>query len=76
MRRWQPSTSSLCPGSLAEDAQSLSKNEVKGYREFCILLWAFGSAFVLQLDIIVIVGIAGILGIIVYRDDPVEEKAD
>ena len=47
----------------------LSKAEMKDYRELCILLWAFASALVFKLDIVVIVGLAGLVGIVLYHDD-------
>jgi chromate transporter len=52
----------------------LSKTEMKDYRELCILLWAFASALIFKLDIVVIVGFAGLVGIVVYHDDTEEQQ--
>jgi len=48
----------------------LSKSEMKDYRELCILIWAFASSLIFKLDIVVIVGLCGLVGIVVYRDEP------
>lgn len=53
---------------------ALGKTEVKGYREACILIWAFAAAFLFHLDIILIVGIAGLLGIVFSRDEAKKER--
>lgn len=50
----------------------LSQSEMKDYRELCILIWAFASSFVFKLDIMVIVALAGIVGIVLYHEDPDE----
>jgi chromate transporter len=50
----------------------LSKAEMKDYRELCILIWAFASALIFNLDIVIIVGLCGLVGIVVYHDE--EEK--
>lgn len=47
----------------------LSKSEMKDYRELCILIWAFASAFVFKLDIVIIVTLAGLVGVVLYHDD-------
>ena len=52
----------------------LSKTEMKDYRELCILLWAFTSALIFKLDIVVIVGFAGLVGIVVYHEDTEEQE--
>ncbi len=52
----------------------LSKTEMKDYRELCILMWAFASALIFKLDIVVIVGFAGLVGIVVYHDDTEEQQ--
>jgi len=48
----------------------LSKEEIKGYREACILIGAFTASLVFKLDIVLTVGLAGLVGIILYQDDP------
>jgi uncharacterized membrane protein YuzA (DUF378 family) len=40
-----------------------------GYRELCVLIWAFASALIFKLDIVVIVGLAGVVGIVLYYED-------
>ena len=52
----------------------LSKTEVKDYRELCILIWAFASALIFKLDIVVIVGLAGLVGIVLYHDDTEKQQ--
>ncbi len=52
----------------------LGKAELKDYREVFILVLAFVSTLILKLDIIVTVGVAGLLGIILYRGSPEEDK--
>ena len=52
----------------------LSKAEMKGYRELCILIWAFASALIFKLDIVVIVGLAGLVGIVIYHDDTEKQQ--
>ena len=48
----------------------LSRTEIKGYREAYILIGAFTASLVLKLDIVLTVGLAGLVGILLYRDDP------
>ena len=50
----------------------LSKTEMKGYRELCVLIWAFASSIIFKLDIVVIVGLSGLVGIVLYHDEPEE----
>jgi len=47
---------------------------MKDYRELCILLWAFASALIFKLDIVVIVGLAGLVGIVLYHDDTEKQQ--
>jgi len=47
----------------------LSKTEMKDYRELCVLIWAFASALIFKLDIVVIVGLSGLVGTVLYHDD-------
>ena len=49
---------------------NLSKAEIKDYREACILIAAFTASLVFKLDIVLTVGLAGLVGIAVYHDDP------
>lgn len=63
-------------GLIVSVALKLARVEVKDYREVCLLIWAFASALVFKLDIIVIVGLAGVIGIVLYHDVPGEEKAE
>ncbi len=49
---------------------NLSKAEIKGYREAGILIGAFAATLVFELDIVLTVGFAGLVGIFLYRDDP------
>ncbi len=49
---------------------NLSKAEIKDYREACILIGSFTASLVFKLDIVVTVGLAGLIGIIVYNNDP------
>lgn len=62
-------------GLIVSVGLKLSKAEVKDYREACILIWAFASALVFKLDIVVIVGIAGLIGMVLYRVDDVKQPA-
>lgn len=48
----------------------LCRAELKDYREICILVWAFLSALFFKLDILVIVGLAGFVGVVLYHDAP------
>jgi len=47
----------------------LSKSEMKDYREMLVCIWAFASALVFKLDIVLIVALAGLAGIIIYYDE-------
>lgn len=47
----------------------LSKAEIVGSREVGILTWAFASSLIFRLDILVTVGIAGLIGIVLYHSD-------
>jgi len=47
----------------------LTKAEMKGYRELCILVWAFASSIVFKLDIVLIVGLSGLVGMVIYHDE-------
>jgi len=57
-------------GLIVSVGLKLSKSEMKDYREMCILIWAFASAFVFKLDIVVVVLLAGLVGIVLYHDNP------
>jgi chromate transporter len=57
-------------GLILSVALKLTKAEMKDYRELCILIWAFASSLIFKLDIIVIVGLCGLVGIVVYHDEP------
>ena len=57
-------------GLILSVALNLTKSEMKGYRELCILIWAFASSIIFKLDIVVIVGLCGLVGIVIYRDEP------
>jgi len=59
-------------GLILSVALRLSKAEMKDYRELCVLLWAFASSIIFKLDIVVIVGLCGLVGIVLYHDDPQE----
>ena len=52
----------------------LGKAEIKDYREVFVLVLAFVSALILKLDIIAVVGVAGLLGIILYRHRPEKDQ--
>ena len=56
-------------GLILSVALKLSKAEMKDYRELCILLWAFASSLIFKLDIVLIVGLSGLVGIVLYHDD-------
>ena len=56
-------------GLIVSVGLKLTKAEMKDYRELCVLLWAFASASIFKLDIVIIVGLAGIVGIVLYHDD-------
>lgn len=53
---------------------NLSKSEMKDYRELGVFIWAFASALIFKLDIVVIVGLAGVAGIVLYHDDTEEQE--
>lgn len=59
-------------GLILSVALKLSKAELKDYRELCILIWAFASSLIFKLDIVLIVGLSGLVGIVLYHDDPEE----
>ncbi len=56
-------------GLIISVALKLTKTELKGYRELCMLVWAFASSIIFKLDIVVIVGLCGIVGVIIYHND-------
>ena len=49
---------------------NLSRKEIKDHREACILIGAFTASLVFELDIALTVGLSGLIGIVVYRDEP------
>ncbi len=55
-------------------ALKLTKAEMKDYRELCILIWAFASSLIFKLDIVIIVGLCGLVAIVIYHDEP--KKSD
>ncbi len=57
-------------GLILSVALKLTKTEMKDYRELCILIWAFASSLIFKLDIVVIVGLCGLVGIVIYHDEP------
>jgi chromate transporter len=57
-------------GLILSVALKLTKAEMKDYRELCILIWAFASSLIFKLDIVVIVGLCGLVGIVIYHDEP------
>lgn len=59
-------------GLILSVALKLSKAEMKDYRELCVLIWAFASSLIFELDIVLIVGLSGLVGIVLYHDDPEE----
>ena len=61
-------------GLIVSVGLNLSKSEMKDYREMCVLIWAFASALIFKLDIVVIVGLAGVVGIVLYHDDTEEQE--
>lgn len=56
-------------GLIVSVGLKLSKAEMKDYREMLVCIWAFASALIFKLDIVVIVALAGLAGIILYYDD-------
>jgi chromate transporter len=63
-------------GLILSVALKLTKAEMKDYRELCILIWAFASSIIFKLDIVVIVGLSGLVGIILYHDNTEELFAE
>ena len=63
-------------GLILSVAMKLSKAEMKDYRELCILIWAFASSIIFKLDIVLIVGLCGLVGIVIYHDDTEELLAE
>ena len=59
-------------GLIVSVGLKLTKAEMKDYRELCILIWAFASSLIFKLDIVVIVGLCGLVGIVVYYKEPPE----
>lgn len=52
----------------------LTRAELKDYREACILIWSFASAAFFELDILVIVGLAGLVGVVLYYESADEQQ--
>ncbi len=63
-------------GLILSVALKLTKAEMKDYRELCVLIWAFASSLIFKLDIVVIVGLCGLIGIVIYHDEPEELLAE
>jgi len=61
-------------GLIVSVGLNLSKSEMKDYRELCVLIWAFASALIFKLDIALIVGLAGVVGIVLYHDDTEKQE--
>ncbi len=61
-------------GLIISVGMRLAKGEMKDYRELCILIWAFASSLIFKLDIVVIVGLAGIVGIVLYHKDAEKQQ--
>jgi len=61
-------------GLILSVALKLTKAEMKDYRELCILIWAFASSLIFKLDIVIIVGLCGLVSIVIYNDEP--KKSD
>jgi len=61
-------------GLILSVALKLTKAEMKDYSELCILIWAFASSLIFKLDIVVIVGLCGLVCIVIYHDEPKNEK--
>ncbi len=57
-------------GLILSVALKLTKAEMKDYRELCILIWAFASSLIFKLDIVLIVGLCGLVGIVIYHNEP------
>lgn len=55
-------------GLILSVALKLTRTEMKDYRELCILLWAFASSLIFKIDIVVIVGLCGLVGIVIYNE--------
>lgn len=54
---------------------NLSKSEIKDYRETAILVGAFGCSLIFKLDIVITVGLAGLVGIVLYSNEPEDTRA-
>lgn len=61
-------------GLIISVGMRLTKAEMKGYRELCVLIWAFASSLIFKLDIVIIVSLAGIAGIVIYHKDAAKEN--
>ena len=57
-------------GLIVSVGLKLTKTEMKDYRELCVLIWAFASALIFNLDIVLIVGLCGLVGTVIYHDEP------
>jgi chromate transporter len=57
-------------GLILSVALKLTRTEMKDYRELCVLIWAFASSLIFKLDIVLIVGLCGLVGIVIYHDEP------
>ena len=57
-------------GLIVSVGLKLTKTEMKDYRELCVLIWAFASALIFKLDIVLIVGLCGLVGTVIYHDEP------
>ncbi|MBW7992532.1 MAG: hypothetical protein FVQ84_21295 [Planctomycetes bacterium] len=57
-------------GLILSVALKLTRAEMKDYRELCILIWAFASSLIFKLDIVIIVGLCGLVSIVIYHDEP------
>ncbi len=57
-------------GLIVSVGLKLTKTEMKDYRELCVLIWAFASALIFKLDIVLIVGLCGLVGTVIYHDKP------
>lgn len=55
-------------GLIVSVGMSLGEREVRDYGTTSILIWAFASALVFRLDIVTIVGLAGLAGILLGLD--------
>lgn len=66
------SLAAAIPALIISVAVRLSKRELKDYRELCIVICALGSSLVLKLDIVLVVGLAGLAGVFLYPADAEE----